>query len=187
MPVAASKLKVGSVIKWNGTLYKVLETEFRGTGKSAKMVQTKLHDIAKNNNIDHRFGGDEKIEDIMLDHTDYQYLYNDEDLHYFMDPATFEQISLNSSLIGKAAAYLKPESTIKLEFYEGQPVNVVLPEFLELKVTAAPPQIKEQGMSTFKEVTLENGVNILVPQFIAEGETIRVDWAHNKYVDRVKG
>ncbi|MFC1517553.1 elongation factor P [Candidatus Margulisiibacteriota bacterium] len=186
MTTTANHLKPGLVIKWNGNLYKVLDMEFRGTGKSAKMVQTKLHDIVKDTNLDHRFDGSEKIEDIHLDHADYQYLYNDEDMYFFMEPKSFEQISINAKIIGPAKDFLKPETMIKIEFYEGNPVNVALPESLELEVTTAPPPIKEQGTTTYKEVTLENGMKILVPQFIVEGDKIRVDWARKKYVDRVK-
>ncbi len=89
MPITASKLRVGSVIKFNNELYKVAEFEFRGTGKSAKMIQAKLHDIQKNINIDHRFDVDEKLENVELEHSKYQYLYNDQDLYYFMDPVSF--------------------------------------------------------------------------------------------------
>ncbi|MBU0579610.1 MAG: elongation factor P [Candidatus Margulisbacteria bacterium] len=186
MTISANKLKPGIIIKWNNALYKVLETEFRGTGKSAKMVQTKLHDIIKNLNTDHRFNGDEKVEDIKLDREDYQYLYRDGNLFFFMNPTNFEQISLNAEVIGKAAEFLKEETIIQIEFYEDKPVNIALPEFLELKVTTAPPALKDSGTTTYKEITLENGIKILAPQFIEEGATVRVDWAHQKYVDRVK-
>lgn len=186
MPITASKLRVGSVIKLNNSLYKVIEFEFRGTGKSAKMIQAKLHDIAKNINIDHRFDMDEKIEDIELDKKKYQYLYDEQELYWFMDPESFEQISVNKNLLGQAAKYLKPETIIELEFYQGNIINVALPEFIEIKVTAAPAGSKGSGDATFKEVTLENGITILAPHFIREGDTLRVDWAHNKYIDRVK-
>ncbi len=184
MPITASKLKPGTVIKWGNSLFKVLETEFRGTGKSSKMVQSKLYDMTKNNSVEHRFGADEKVEDVDLDKKDLQYLYNDEGLYYFMDPVSFEQMSVNGEVLGGAAPYIKPETAIQVELYEGKIVNVVLPEFIEAKVTSAPPASKDTGSS--KEVELENGLKILVPQFIKEGDAIRVDWTSNKYVDRVK-
>ncbi len=89
-------------------------------------------------------------------------------------------------MLGPAVNYLQPESIIELELYEGSIVNVALPEFMELKITSAPAPKKESGVTTFKEATLENGVTVLVPQFIKEGDRVRIDWAHNKYVDRVK-
>ena len=186
MPITASKLRFGQVIKLNGNLYKVIAFEFRGTGKSAKMVQAKLHDIGKNINIDHRFDMDEKIEDIELDKNKYQFLYSDQGQYYFMDPVSFEQISVSRDMLGNAANYLQPETVIELELYNGNIVNVVLPEFIELRITAAPPGGKSGGDNTFKEVTLENGVVILAPHFIKEGDVVRVDWAHSKYMDRVK-
>jgi elongation factor P len=187
MAITASKLKSGSVIKWNNTLYKVLETEFRGTGKSAKMVQTKLRDIAKSNNLEHRFDADEKVEEADLDKKDLQYSYNDGGVYYFMDPVSFEQVPVDAEVLGSAAPFLKEETLIQVELYNEKVVSVVLPEFLELKVTTAPSPLRgDGGNSAFKEVTLENGVSILAPQFIKEGDRIRVDWAHKKYVDRVK-
>ncbi len=186
MPITASKLKSGVVIQWNGGLFKVLETEFRGTGKSGKMIQAKMHDLAKDSNVDHRFDADEKLENIDLDKQDLQFLYSDEGVYYFMDPKSCEQVFVNESLLGNAAPYLKPESMIQVELFNEKIVNVVLPEFMEVKVVTAPPAIRESGSVTLKEVTLENGVALLVPQFIREGDTIRVDWANKKYVDRVK-
>jgi elongation factor P len=186
MTIQANKLKPGLVIKWQGTVYKVMDTEMRGTGKSSKMCQSKLHDIANNTNIEHRFDGAEKLDDIHLEQKDYQYLYNDENLYYFMDPETFEQLSIDEEVIGKIVNFLKPETMIKLEFYEGKPINVIPPEFVILEVVTAPPSIKDSNSTTDKEVELENGIKILAPQFSKEGDKVRVDWAHSKYVDRVK-
>jgi len=186
MPITASKLKPGVVIKWNDALYKVLETEFRGTGKSGKMVQSKLKDLTKNSSVDHRFNADEKLEEVDLDKKDLQFLYSDDGVFNFMDPVSFEQIAVNEDILGLAAPFLKAETMIQLELYNEKVVSVVLPEFLEEKVVTTPPAIRESGSSTSKEVTLENGVTVLVPQFIKEGDIIRVDWAHRKYVDRVK-
>ncbi len=184
MTITGNKIRNGQVIKMNGGLFKVLDFESRGTGKSSKFLQTKLRDLTRNVTIDYRFGMDDKIEDVELENNKYQYLYNEQDTYYFMDPVTFDQITVNKDLLGLAANYIKPETIIELESHDGNIVSVALPEFLELKVTSAPGGSKG-GNASFKEVTLENGISLLAPHFINEGDTVRVDWAHNKYVDRV--
>jgi elongation factor P len=103
-----------------------------------------------------------------------------------MNPETFEQIALPTEAIGDYEKFLQPNMRIPVEFYEGNPINIVFPEAVELTVVTAPPGLHEHETSTFKTVTLENGMEVLAPQFIKEGDILRIETATAKYLERVR-
>src|SRR5262249_17210890 len=105
---------------------------------------------------------------------------------HFMNPETYEQIEIASSLIGRQARLLLPEMRIGVEFVEGQPVSVDFPATIEIRVTQTAPPIHQQQDNTLKSARLENDIEILVPQFNKAGDTIRLDVENLKYVERAK-
>jgi len=103
-----------------------------------------------------------------------------------MNPESFEQVSIPLETIGAAAKFLQPEMTVPVEFYAGQPVSIVFPEIVEVRVSTTAQPVHQQQDNTFKYATLQNGLEILVPQFIKPDEVVRVEVATGKYVDRVR-
>jgi elongation factor P len=116
-----------------------------------------------------------------------EFLYSDADHCYFMNPENYEQVPVPAAIVGPQARFLTEAMQVPVEFVEGRPVSVVFPEIIEARIADTAPPVHQQADSTRKPARLENGVEIMVPQFIKAGDVIRVDVAALKYVDRAKG
>jgi len=176
----------GMLILIDGKIYKVISTSLRGSAQVHKIMHLGLKSISEGHFVEKTYNPGEKVETIHPDRYAMQYLYRDEKDYYFMNISTFEQFAISSQIVGNVGSYLKENSEIQVEFYKGDPINIVFPKTVELKVSSCPPGIHEGTDTTFKEVTLENGIKILAPQFIKEGDVIKVDVESGKYLDRVK-
>ena len=185
--IIASQLRPGTVLKFGDDLLKVVESTFHiGQGKMPGSVHAKLRNIRKGTFKELRWRPEERLEDAQLEKQEMEYLYSDADSVTFMNPTTFDQVSVPLESIGAAEKYLKPEMSVPVEFYDGQPVSIVFPAIVEAKVETTAPPAHQQQDSTFKYATLENGVETMVPQFIKPGEIVRIEVATGKYVDRVR-
>lgn len=181
----ASDIRVNNVIHVDGKSCKVLTQEIRGTGKFGKMVHTKLKSLEDGHILEKSFRADDKVEDISVHFVKMQYLYRESDQFVFMNMESYEQFSISAKAVGKHEVFLKENEVIEVLFGEGKVLSVVFPKIVELKVTSTAPGVKGQGDSTYKEAELENGLKILVPQFVNEGEKIRVNTEDLSYLDRV--
>ncbi len=114
-----------------------------------------------------------------------EYLYQDGDLYCFMDVNSYEQLGIPQSVLGSRHRFLQPNIRMVVELFNENPVDVIFPEAVEIKVASTGPGVHE-AESTYKPATLENGLEILVPQFIKTGDTIKIDTRAGKYVERVK-
>jgi len=185
--ISASELKSGMVIKIGNDLFKAIDAQFKaGTAKMAGATHAKLKNLSTGHIIDRRFHPDEKLEDIEPEKEAMEFLYRDGDDFYFMNPVNFEQVSIHLRVIGNVEKFIKEGMKIPVEFYEGKAVSIQFPGRVELKVTSSPPGIRQTDVTTMKEVTLENGMKILAPQFIKEGEIIVVDVETRKYLSKAK-
>jgi elongation factor P len=185
--VIASQLRPGTVLKIGDEIFKVLESAYHiGQGKMPGSVHSKLQNVLKGTFKELRFRPEEKLEDVQLVKQQMEYLYSDADAATFMHPTTFEQYSLPLESIGPAQNFLKPGNEIPVEFYEGQPVSVALPTVMEVKVDTTSEPVHQQQDNTYKPAVLENGMEIMVPQFIKPGEMVRVEVATGKYMERVR-
>ncbi len=136
--------------------------------------------------FEHRFRSEDMVERAILDEREMQYLYADGADYYFMDTSNYEQISLSSEALGDNTGYLLPESTIRVEFYEGAPVGIELPATVDLKVHDTVPGIKgATANAQVKPATLETGLVVTVPAFINNGDLIRVNTETGEYQGRV--
>jgi len=186
--VIASELRAGVVIRFEGQVYKVLEVESKsGAAKMGGVVKASLSNLHSGRMLDQHFRPQERLEDLELERHNMEFLYSGDDGVTFMNPVTFEHVEIARDMIGRAEKFLTPEIEIPVEFFDGKPVSVVLPQIVEAKVETTAPPIHAQQDSAFKEATLENGLEIKVPLFIGPGETVRVDVRTGKYVDRVRG
>lgn len=186
--LTASELRGGMAVRVEGTVYKVIGAEYHsGQGKMGGVTHAKLRNLDTGTVREWRFRGDEVLEQIAPERQSLQFLYRDGDLSYFMHPETFEQVPVESSVLGRAAIFLAEEMTIPVEFVAGRPVGVVFPDIVEVKVAeTAPPAHTQGGSNVWKDARLENGLTLQVPPFIAPGEVIRVEVERGTYVERAK-
>ncbi len=185
--VLASQLRAGVAIRFEGQLYKVLIADYHpGQGKMGGATHARLRNLSSGTVWEHSFRSDMKLDDLPMEKQPMDFLYVDGDDFCFMNPETFEQVSLPRSLIGPQTGLLQPEMRVAVEFVEGRAVSVAFPEILEVRVADTAPPVHAQQDSTWKTARLENGVEILVPQFIKVGDMIRLDVAGLKYMERAR-
>jgi elongation factor P len=144
-----------------------------------------LNMITIGTNLDMTFNSSDRVQDIRLDYHKVQYLYNDGEIFYFMDLDTFEQPAVSSDLIGDSARYIKENMEVKITFYEGQTLDIEIPLTVDLIVTEALAAVRgDTATGVTKKVTTETGLSVQVPNFIEEGDTIRVNTSTGEYITR---
>jgi elongation factor P len=181
----ANDLRPGMIIKHNNDLFAIHKAEHRTPGNLRAFVQARMRNLRTGSLIDHRFRSEDTVERAVIDEVEMQYLYSDGDSYYFMNTANYEQIALHKETVGERAAYLVPDVLLKVEFFEGRPVDIQLPATVDLKVLETEPGIKGgSATNVTKPAKMETGLVVQVPPFIGEGETIRVDTAEGTYVER---
>jgi elongation factor P len=181
----ANDLRPGMVIKHNNELFSIYKAEHRTPGNLRAFVQAKMRNLRTGAISDHRFRSTDDVERAIIDETEMQYLYSDGDSYHFMNTQTFDQVHIHRDVIADRAQFLVPDVMLKVEFYEGHPIDIELPPTVDLKVVETEPGIKGGSATNVgKPAKLETGLVVQVPPFIAEGETIRVDTAEGKYLER---
>lgn len=181
----ATRLRKGNLILFEGQLCRLLEVQHVTPGNLRGFVRAKMRNLRSQTLVDHRFRSEDMVDRAMLDEREMQYLYRDGDDFYFMDTANYEQIHLSAESLGDSMNYLLPEATIRVEFFESQPVGIELPEKVDLKVTDTAPGIKGATASAqVKPATLETGLVVNVPAFVNTGDTIRVNTETGEYLSR---
>lgn len=185
MPLA-SELRPGMTIALEGTLYRVVEAvHHSGTAQQKGVVHARLRNLRTGVVAERRFRPEERLEEVALERRTLEYLYNDGEMFYFMDPDTYDQVPIPAAMIGDLEIFLQPNQRIPVEFHEGRPVAVVFPETVDLRVVQTSQPIRERESHVYKPAILENGLEVLVPQFIAEGDIVRINVYTRSYVDRV--
>ncbi len=184
--IDGNDLKYGTVIKVDGKLYIVLETQHVKPGKGPAYIKAKLKNFFEGNVLEKTFRSSEKVEDVYIDRRHMQFLYKSDGEYVFMDSENYEQISLNNELIGDSENFMKDGMELEVQFYEDKPISVILPTFVELKVIKTEPGLKGDTVSSpLKPATLETGAEVMVPLFVNEGDVIKIDTRNNAYVERV--
>jgi len=184
--VLASDIKEGTAIQLDGKLYKVLEVvRHAGSGQMQGFIELKMKDVRYGHFADRRFKHTDKLDEVELTKKQMEYIYSDADACNFMDRETFEQVAVPKSSIGQLEKFLREGMKITVELLGEEAVSIQFPRIVELTVASTGPGIREGQDNTMKPATLENGVEILVPQFVVTGDRVRVDTEKMKYVDRV--
>lgn len=185
--IAASQLRNGMAIRYEGEIYKVLLADYHpGQGKMGGVAHVRLKNLSTGTTWETSLRGDLKVEDLPLEKKAMDFLYSDSGICTFMDSATGEQAEVPEKIIGEAARFLMPEMRVAVEFLGEQPVGVEMPDFIEVEIADTAPPVHAQNDSTWKPARLENGVEVMVPQFIKTGDRIRLDLNTLKYMDRAK-
>ena len=184
--VNASDVKGGMALQLDNKIYKVLEAiPHAGSGQMHGFIELKLKDMQSGHIADRRFKHTDRFEVVELVRRHMEFLYADAEGCWFMDPNTFEQVSIPKARVGHLEKFMKNGMHIEIELLGEEPVAIQFPHVVELKVAATGSGIRGGQDNTMKSATLENGVEILVPQFVETGEMVRVDTEKLKYIDRV--
>jgi elongation factor P len=181
----ANDLRLGMVINHNGELFSIHKAEHRTPGNLRAFVQARMRNLRTGAMIDHRFRSEDTVERAVIDEVDMQYLYSDADMFYFMNTSTYEQYHLSKEVVGDRAQYMMPDVILKIDFYEGRPIDISLPATVDLKVVETEPGIKgASATNVTKAARMETGLIVQVPPFIDEGEVIRIDTSNGSYLAR---
>ena len=185
--VVASDLHEGMAIRIENQIYKVLDVESKaGAAKMGGVVKTKLINARSGRMWEPHFRPQERLEDLNLERRKMEFLYAEGDTCTFMRPDTFEQVEIPGAILGAAKEFLQPGLEMPVEFFETEPISVVFPDIMEVRVATTAPRSHSQQDAAWKEATLENGFAIRVPLFIAPGEIVRVDVKTGRYVERAR-
>jgi elongation factor P len=183
--IDATQIRKGMIIIMDGVLWRVMEMQLITPGRWKAMVQTKLRNLQTGSQTEHRFRSEERLEQARLDEVEMEYLYEQDGDYVFMNLENYEQLPLAAEAIGDAVKYLKPNTVIEIEMYEGKPVGVNLPRTMEFKVASTEPRLQGATKTAlYKPAVIETGATVQVPEFIKEGDVIRVDTQDDKYLSR---
>ncbi len=184
--IDVNELRKGVTFELDGQLLKVIEYSHHKPGRGNATIRIKAKNLRTGSNIEKTFQSGDRVPDARLDYHNVTYLYGDGDFFHFMDAETFEQPAIKKDTLGESAGYLKEGMECKLTFYSGEPIDIELPTSVDLKVVAAEVAVRgDTATGVTKKVTVESGVSVQVPNFVKEGDTIRVDTRTGEYVTRV--
>jgi len=184
--IDVNELRKGVTFEHDGTLYKVLEYEHHKPGRGKATIRIKARNLRTGAVLDKSFISSDRVQEIRLDHHKVQYLYNDGEFYHFMDLETYDQPAIRSDVLGEATQYLKEELEVKLTFYQGEPIDIDLPITVDLEVVHAEASIRgDTATGVTKKVTTETGLDVQVPNFVEQGDSIRVDTRTGTYITRV--
>jgi elongation factor P len=184
--IDVNDLRKGVTFELDNTLYKVLDYEHHKPGRGKATIRVKARNLRTGTILEKTFISGDRVQDVRLDYHNVQYLYNDGSLYHFMDLDTYEQPAIPSELIGDAAGYLKEGLEVKLTFFDKEPLDIDLPITVDLLVVQADVAVRgDTATGVTKKVTTETGLAVQVPNFVEEGNVIRVDTRTGVYITRV--
>ncbi|HEY9122494.1 MAG TPA: elongation factor P [Brevefilum sp.] len=184
--IDVNELRKGVTFEQDGSLYKVVDYAHNKPGRGQATIRIKAKDLRKGTNLDMTFNSGNRVQDVRLDYHNAQFLYADDRFFYFMDNQTYEQYPVNKEIVGDQAEFLKPNMDVKLMFYGTEALDVELPTSVDLLITRAEPSVRgDTATGVTKKVITETGLEVQVPSFVEQGDTIRVDTRNGEYVTRV--
>ena len=184
--ISAGDFRKGITLEIDGNVYQIMEFQHVKPGKGAAFVRTKIKDVINGGVVERTFRPTEKFPAARIDRVDMQYLYADGDLYNFMDVNTYEQVALNTDLIGDALKFVKENEMCKICSYNGKVFSVEPPLFVELEITDTEPGFKgDTATGATKPATVETGAVVYVPLFVNQGDKIKIDTRTGEYLSRV--
>jgi len=185
MSMKATQIRVGQILLRDGELFRVESVNHVTPGKGRAHVQTLLRNLKTGSAYDRRFRSDDSVERAVLEQVEMEYLYQDGDSYIFMNTETYDQVTLGVKLLGSALNYLLPNTKVRVELHQGEPLGLALPLSVKLKVTETEPPLRgATAAGSAKPAKLETGLTVNVPQFVEEGETVEVDTRTGAYITR---
>ncbi len=185
--ISTSDFRKGMKVEYKGDPYEILDFQHVKMGRGGANVKTKMKNMRTGSVIEETIRSGEKFPEPGLEEKKMQYLYVQDEMYFFMDQETFEQVPLTAAQLGGAKLFLKENTEVKILYYKGTPLNVELPTFIDLVVAKTEPGFKgDTASGGGKPATLETGAVVRVPFHINEGDTIKVDTRTSEYIERVK-
>ena len=186
MKINASEIRVGMLLEYKNDLWQVLKTQHVKPGKGGAFAQIEMKSVNKNTKVNERFRSSETVEKASLEETKYNFLYEDENNYFFMEPKSFEQIQIRKEIIGEKGKLLSENLQVLISFYNDSAISVDLPNQVTCKIETTDAALKGQTVSSsYKPATLNNGLNIQVPPFIEAGDEVIVDTRNLEYVKKI--
>jgi elongation factor P len=184
--IDVNDLRKGVTFELDNALYKVLDYEHHKPGRGKATIRVKARNLRTGTILDKSFISGDRVQDVRLDYHNVQYLYSDGEVFHFMDLETYEQPAISSALLGDSADYLLEGLEVKLTFYQGEALDIELPTSVDMKVAKAEMAVRgDTATGVTKKVTTETGLTVQVPNFVEEGDVIRVDTRSGSYITRV--
>ena len=186
MKINASEIRVGMLIEHKNDLWQVLKTQHVKPGKGGAFAQIEMKSVGKNTKLNERFRSSETVEKASLEEINYNFLYEDENNYFFMEPKSFEQIEIKKNIVGEKGKLLTENLEVSINFYNELPISVDLPNQVTCKIKTTDVALKGQTVSSsYKPAILNNGLNIQVPPFIEAGDEVVVDTRDFTYIKKI--
>jgi elongation factor P len=187
MKVIASSVRKGNVLEIDGRLYVVLSAENFHPGKGTPVTQVDMRRISDGTKVSERWRTTEQVEKAHVDDRAYDFLYQDGEGHHFMEPETYEQITVAPDVIGDQAVYLQEGMRVFLKTHDGVAIAIELPQKITVEITETEPVVKGQtASSSYKPAMTDSGLRVMVPPHIGPGTRVVINTADNTYVERAK-
>jgi elongation factor P len=186
--ITALKARTGTVLRIDGGLFLVVRHEMKRGGRGATNVSMRLKNLMQNGSSDRVMDSEEKLEDVVLDRAKAEYLYSAWDTYSFMNQETYETVDLHEDDVGDAALYLTEGTVVDLQTFEGKFIGIILPLRVTLKVVEADPSVAGNTADgkVDKVVKLETGLEMRVPGFVNQDESIVINTETGEYLERAK-
>ena len=186
MKINAGDIRVGMLLEYKNDLWQVLKTQHVKPGKGGAFAQVEMKSVNKSTKLNERFRSSETVEKASLEETIYNFLYEDEDNYFFIEPKSFEQLEIKKKIIGEKGKLLTENLEVVVSFYNDTPINFDLPNQVTCKIETTDAALKRQTVSSsYKPAILSNGLNIQVPPFIEAGDNIIVDTRNLEYIKKI--
>jgi len=185
--ITTADFRKGAKIEYKGDPFEIVDFQHVKMGRGGAVVRTKLKSMRTGSVLEDTFRSGEKFESPQLEEKNMQYLYAQDDLYYFMDTQTYEQIPLTANQLGDAKKFIKENMTVAILYCKGEPMTVEPPMFVELQVVDTEPAHKgDTASGGSKPAKLETGAIVKVPFHIAIGNIIKIDTRSSEYIEKVK-
>ncbi|MGA3113373.1 MAG: elongation factor P [Syntrophobacteraceae bacterium] len=185
--LTAGELRKGLKIEIDGEPYLIADFEFAKPGKGQALYRCRLKNMITGSQFDRTYRSGDKFNAADLEEQEMSYLYNDGQNYHFMNTSSYEQIEMSAGAVGDASSFLIENLVANVLMFQGRPIAITLPNFVDLKIVTSAPGIKgDTASGATKTATLITGHVIQVPLFVEEGETVRIDTRTGQYVERVK-
>ena len=183
--ISAGDFRNGVTFEYDGSVYQIIEFQHVKPGKGAAFVRTKIKNVISGGVVEKTFNPTDKMPKAHIERKDMEYLYNDGDLFYFMDPESYEQIPVSADQLGDALKFVKENMQVKILSFKGNIFAIEPPNIVELAITETEPGFAgNTATGATKPATLETGAVVMVPLFIDNGEVIKVDTRTGEYLGR---
>ena len=186
MKINAGEIRVGMLLEYKNDLWQVLKTQHVKPGKGGAFAQVEMKSVGKSTKLNERFRSSETVEKASLEETNFNFIYEDENYYFFINPKNYEQIEVKKDIVGEKGKLLIENLEVSINFHNENPILVELPNQVKCKIESTDAALKGQTVSSsYKPAILDNGLNIQVPPFIDSGDEVIIDTRTLEYIKKI--